>query len=140
MCPSDLPNNEKQLSEFLWAQLDLPEQMRGLTVHFINAEKKENTSQAQTEDAVKQWLMETPPALATHCWVVSSNPFIAYQKKVTHRGIKEVMPESTISVEGIGPEAPLRSFPQAIALGVLLDNLARTLYEEFKVDCKILQQ
>ena len=130
IAPAVLPTNENELGTFLWNQLDLPAKMRELSVRFIKSPKKEKTTRATTQDTIEKWLTEVPPTLPVHCWVVSSNPYIPYQEKVTERTIKMFKHHALVTLEGIGPEILLTTPPQPINLGTLLDTLARILYEE----------
>lgn len=125
--PEKLPTNENQLSEFIWDQLSLPDAMRRLAPQFINAEKKEGAARATTEDGAKQWLQGLEDGLS-YCWVVSSNPFVGYQQLVTEWMHKKYLPNSQLVFEGVGQAAPVSEYQVETAIGILLDNLARTLY------------
>jgi hypothetical protein len=125
--PDQLPTCESELSEFIWNQLDLGEELRCLKPQFVNAEKKEGTSRATTEDGAKKWLQGLEEA-EEYCWVVSSNPYIEYQQYVMEWKAKQYLPHGQFIFEGIGQKASTDEHPLDVTIGILLDNLARTLY------------
>ncbi|MGL5719827.1 MAG: hypothetical protein ACRCYP_03420 [Alphaproteobacteria bacterium] len=134
--PEKLPENETDLGEFLWNQWLLPEALENLSPHFIKAPKKAEHTRAQTEDCVELFIKEASPFPEEAVFlVISSNPFIEYQRKITELAFCRQGLEGFV-FDAAGDKAPLNSVSPTIAIGVLMDNLARTLYTE--VQCSEL--
>jgi hypothetical protein len=130
--PEIMPTDERKAAQLVWEQLDLPESLRNMTPHFVGAEKKAGEQRAQTEDCVGKWLA-LPDLKGGTCLIISSNPFVYYQQRVTERGIIKNGREKDFTVEGVGEGVRVSDFPPEMAVGVLLDNLARTLYTEKQI-------
>lgn len=131
--PEILPTNELDLGEFAWNQVDLPADLASKTPLFIKAAKKPDAPRAQTEDCVRTFIEQHKiPNTATFL-VVSGNPFVYYQKRVTELMFKKVghfqYPRKyRFESTGLGPD--VNKYDKSIGIGILMDNLARTLYTE----------
>jgi hypothetical protein len=129
--PRNLPGDEREAAKMVWEQLDLPSQLRSKQPLFVEAHKKQGSKRAQTEDCVRAWV-ENPRTRPGSCIVVSSNPFVNYQTRVTTMILKQLKHEG-FKLEGVGSPASVDKYPQDIAIGILMDNLARTLYTENRI-------
>ena len=63
-------------------------------------------------------------------YVISSNPFIFYQQRVTELKFQQAGYKNNFIFKGLGMEAPIENYPKNICIGILMDNLARCLYVE----------
>lgn len=129
--PENLPTNEMDLGEFAWNQVDLPAALASKTPLFIKAAKKPDAPRAQTEDCVRAFLEQHKiPNNATFL-VVSGNPFVYYQKRVTELMFKKLgQADKGYRFEAIGDGPDVNKYDKSVGIGVLMDNLARTLYTE----------
>lgn len=133
--PQDLPTNELDLGELAWAQLELPLALREKKPIFLKAAKKPNEIRAQTEDCVKEFLALYPIPKKASILVISSNPFVDYQKKVTELIFKKAGYAGTgLRFEAAGEAMAVGGRDPCITLGLLMDNLARTLYTEVQLE------
>ncbi len=128
--PSDLPKNEYEAARFIWEQLDIPSEIRALPIVFINAPKpkilRDGLARPHTYDTIVTWLQENPDAKPGHCLSVSNNPYIYYQQlTLTNAFLEAQLLKQGFSVEGMG-----RAANPNIEIALLLDNLARVLYQE----------
>jgi hypothetical protein len=129
--PEILPTNELDLGEFAWGQLDLPRELQEQTPIFVKAAKKTDALRAQTEDCVKEFLEKHDVPEKSTFLVISGNPFVYYQKRVTELMFKKSGHSGKgFSFEAAGDTANTEEVKQVIAIGILMDNLARTLYTE----------
>ena len=125
----DLPTDERHAAEMVWQQLDLPKELRVKEPLFVKSEKKTTEKRAQTEDCVATWLTQEDIKEGLY-YVISSNPFVHYQKRVTELKFHQAGYKDNFVLKGLGPEAPLKPQSREISIGVLMDNLARCLYIE----------
>lgn len=126
--PKKLPTNEMQLGEFIWEQLQLPDSLRAHTPIFVKSPKRADEKRAQTDDTVLAWLdgYHVEPG---HCLIISENPFVYYQELVTRVVFQRVKPEAKgFTFEAVGPSNREADREIDVNLGILLDNLVRTLY------------
>lgn len=128
--PEKLPTNECDLGEFAWGQLDLPSVLRAKTPIFVKASKKPGAPRAQTEDCVRAFIEQHNIPENSRFLVISENPFIYYQKKVTELMFKTLEPHKGFIFEAVGNGFNLNQYNKCIIIGILMDNLARTLYTE----------
>jgi hypothetical protein len=124
--PEILPDDEAEAAKFIWAQLKIAAPLRALQPLFVDAKKRSGNARAQTEDSTQAWL--TSNNVRGIVTMVSSNPFVGYQLEVMKLAIKKVGLENEIQVEGMGSAATIEGQEIDISLGILLDNLARTIY------------
>lgn len=129
--PATLPTNEMELAEFAWDQLDLPLELKNQKPIFIKAAKKQDASRADTEDCVREFVENNPMPKGSILLIVSSNPFVYYQKAVT-KLMFDRLGHSTkdLQFEGTDPEFNIEKYDNVTSIGLLLDNLARVLYTE----------
>jgi hypothetical protein len=113
----------------VWQQLELPLALKQIKLLFIESEKKEGEARAQTEDGALSWLKQGKVREGLYI-IISSNPFVYYQQRVIELKFRQAGYKNGFTFKGIGREAPLKDYPKEIAIGVLMDNLARTLYVE----------
>lgn len=128
--PQILPGDEAEAAKFIWNQLKIAAPLRTMQPLFINAKKKNGNTRAQTEDSTQAWL--TSNNVRGIVAMVSSNPFIGYQLEVMKLAIKKAGLENEIQAEGMGNAATIEQQDIDISLGILLDNLARTIYTVVK--------
>ncbi|WP_198027335.1 hypothetical protein [Candidatus Paracaedibacter symbiosus] len=129
--PKNLPSDEREAARFIWGQLKLPEILRKKGLHFVDTEKKENESRAQTEDCIQTWLkIDNVKGEVT---MISSNPYVGYQQSVAKLAIKKAGLENEVHLEGVGSAASFEEEDIEVILGLLLDNLAREIYTEKQI-------
>jgi hypothetical protein len=128
--PQVLPQDEREASKFIWAQLQLPSSLREKTPLFIEATKQQSATRAQTMDCVQLWLKNILQRSQKSVLMVSNNPYIQYQKNVTELGILKGGFNNYFDVEGIGRSFDLSEEDIDITIGILMDTLARVLYIE----------
>ena len=105
----------------LWKTMPIPASLRSLPLVLVDAPEQERNgrlSRPTTKDTLVEWL-KTNPTPGT-CLFVSNQPFSGYQEAVA----KCVLP-SSFTIETIGRQADPK-----MPISVLLDNLARWLYQE----------
>jgi hypothetical protein len=118
-----LPTTESAMMDWVYDQIDLPDEMRAVPVVRIDTALQKNQQGATvrpiTNDTITSWLnMHPNPGAAL---AISDAPFIGYQ----HAVMRTLLPD-TFSVETVG-SASTSSLP------VILDSLARRLYAEQKL-------
>jgi hypothetical protein len=129
--PKTLPRNELDLGEFAWKQLDLPPVLKGKSPLFVKAPKKPGAPRAQTEDCVRKFLEQQDIPVHSRFMIISGNPFIYYQKRVTELVFKKLgYANKGFVFEAVGNAPDVNKFDKCITIGILMDNLARTLYTE----------
>jgi hypothetical protein len=115
---ADFPQTEPAMMRLVYAMSALPQDMANLPVQLVSAQAQPQQQRATTEDTIKTWLNSSP--LPGTVLSISSQPFIGYQHAVTDTYLPQVF-----LLETIGPVEPERS-----SVAVMLDNLARWLYQE----------
>jgi hypothetical protein len=103
--PPKLPGDEREAAKMVWDQLDLTPRLRSKKPLFVEASKKQGAQRAQTEDCVRAWI-ENPLTKPGSCLIVSSNPYVNYQTRVTFMILKQLKQEGFI-LEGVGEGVPL---------------------------------
>lgn len=114
--------NETEAAHILWEETDLPKEMRDLPVHFIalpmNGQRRPNT-----EDTIIAWVEKvTQPCTALF---FSDQPFCGYQFAV----IKTWLPDAC-DFDVVGPGAEEEAKRHPIAAAIILDSIARWIYQE----------
>ena len=119
-----VPKTEAEIMKFVYQYTAMPEEMRSLPVTFINASMVQqddgSLKRPTTDDIIADWL-QTKPSVGK-CLFFSNQPYVGFQ----HAVVKTYMPRS-FQVETIGTEAN-----PTLNVGVVLDNVARWLYQEHK--------
>lgn len=114
--------NEYEMVKIVWNQLDIPERLKQIPITFVDSpmiEKDGVITRPTTGTTIKTWLESNPkPGSAL---TISNQPFCEYQDSVT----RTYLPRS-FQIETVGPAAD----QDEIRISVLLDNLARWLYQE----------
>lgn len=104
-------------------------------VGYALAEKRPGSARATTADCMKVWFESTPTAGVYA--IVSSNPFIAYQEIVSLRQAL-INGRKDIAFIGCGPaispESYIAKMGEVGVAKVLLDNIARILYEMYELE------
>jgi hypothetical protein len=118
-----LPTTEVEMMKFIFGQATLPSGFDQINIQFISTPMKENEDgsvrRPNTGDTIAQWL-STDPILGS-CLFISNQPYVGYQDAV----IRTYMP-SAFEVDVVGSCAN----PQKQNIDVVLDTLARWLYQE----------
>lgn len=118
----NMPQTETELLQFIYDHIVMPEEMRKLPVYIIDVPMLKNTDgtvrRPTTPDTVEWWLKTDPKP--GKVLAVSSQPYVWYQDSVL-----QTLLSSTFEVDTVG-QACLDD-PK---IGVLLDTLARILYQE----------
>lgn len=123
--PDELPTDERGMDEMLWGQMQLPTALRRQGITFVHAQKRPGAARAETADCVQAWVRAHQPAPGA-ALVVSNNPFVEYQRRVTEVLLAQ-SGAADIEAWGLGPAAELSAHDPATRLGLLLDALAGTL-------------
>jgi len=126
--PETLPTNENDLGEWIMAQTELPDALKNTPVTFIKAEKRPGETRAQTEDTMKR-LIGSGQLKAGRYLVLSDNPYVEYQLLTARLQFAKNGAQG-FTFDGMGPAHREANNDIDIQLGVLLDNLARTLSVE----------
>ncbi len=116
---------ETEMMLDLWKTMPMPESLRTLPYLLVDAPEQEKNGQLvrpTTKDTLVEWL-KTKPTPGT-CLFVSNQPFSGYQEAVA----KCALP-SSFTIETIGRQADPK-----MPVAILLDNLARWLYQENERD------
>ena len=117
-----MAENEYEMVQLVWSQLDIPQAIKQLPTVFVDSPMKEKNGvvmRPTTADTIITWLKSNPtPGSAL---TISNQPFCDYQDCVT----RTYLPNS-FEIETVGPAAD----QDEIRISVLLDNLARWLYQE----------
>lgn len=123
--PNPLPSDERAIDEMLWQQMRVPVALRRQGIMFVHAQKPDGAARAHTADCVQTWVRRHHPHDA-NVLVVSDNPFVEYQRRVTEVLLHQ-SGATNIQVSALGLAADLQSHTPATRLGLLLDALAGTL-------------
>jgi len=122
---NNLPKTETEMMRLIFDQADLPEEMKKVEVVFVDAPMKKdaqgNFVRPTTPDTINEWLKTNP--LPGSCLAISNQPYVGYQNST----LKTILPP-TFTVETIGKKVAI----QTIKIPVILDALARWLYQEQK--------
>lgn len=124
--PAALPTDERGIDEMLWQQMRLPAVLRQQPILFVHAQKREGVARAHTADCVQAWVRRHHPHDA-NALVVSDNPFVEYQRRVTQVLLHQSGARG-MHVSALGPSADLHAHLPTTRVGLLLDALAGTLY------------
>ena len=123
MGPLKFPETESQMTEFVWENFEIPDEMRKeVQVHFINAPLKKDPKTGKiirpnTNDTIDAWL-ETQPAQGAYL-AVTNAPYTNRQDFVIR-----TIASSEYTFETVGPAAKDQ---QKIA--IFLDEIARLIFE-----------
>ena len=130
--PQILPSDEIEAAKMVWSQLELPKKLRKNGITFVEARKKTNSPRATTEDCINKWLdIDAQPGLTL---VVSSNPFVFYQKRVIEIAASKRYfdHKKHFTFDGMGPAVQYSQYSNSELIGVLMDSIARVIYLENK--------
>lgn len=114
--------NEYEMVKVVWSQLDIPEAIKKIPTLFVDSPMLQRNgviTRPTTGDTVLTWLASNPKPGSV--LTISNQPFCEYQDSVT----RTYLP-SSFQIETVGPAAD----QDEIKISVLLDNLARWLYQE----------
>lgn len=120
-----MPKTEFDMAKMVFSQTDLPGNMKKVKITFIDTPKQKNKDgslrRPNTEDTIIKWLATSPKEGI--CLAISGQPHILYQSSVLRTHIPH---EFGLEVVGVGAKEPHN-------IAVILDALARYLYQENKV-------
>lgn len=117
--------NEIEMLHFVFENTKLP---WSVPTTFINAAAKNGSPRATTEDTIIEWLSTNPPPESL--LFVSNQPFVQRQGLLARR----LVPKE-FEVETIGEGFSFEEFKmRQNGTTILLDELARSLYEEGKIE------
>ncbi len=122
----DLPTTEAEMMQMVYDQAALPDSLKKIPLTIINAPKHANGARPTTGDTANSWLEKNPQPGSV--LAISNQPFVGYQ----HAVLLTLLPKSFV-VETVGDHAFDTTNLDVLAdtkMGVLLDNLARWLYQE----------
>ena len=124
-----LPTDEREAAKLVWEQLKISPQLRKQGIVFTESTKKEGFTRAQTEDGVASFINTQSPKEGIYL-IGSQQPFVYYQTLVTKRKFAQKGYHKNMIFVGVGPRASVENYPIDITIGILMDNLARTIFEE----------
>ena len=113
---------ETDVFKLVYEHINMPQEIKDLPVEFIDVPmlQRENGTWARptTGDTIELWLAGNPqPGV---CLFVSNQPYIGYQDAVAKAYVPHIF-----SVDTVG-----QACNQDLGIAILLDNLARWLYQE----------
>lgn len=118
----NMPKTEIELLQFIYDHISMPDQMRRIPVQIVNVPMLQNSDgtfrRPTTGDTVEWWLKDNPKP--GKILAVSNQPYVWYQNSV----LKTLLP-ATFEVDTVG-----QACSQDQKIGLLLDTLARILYQE----------
>lgn len=123
--PLQPPTDEREAAEMVYRQLWLPAQMRAMPAQFVHAPAERGQSRAHTQGVVHHWL-ETGHPKAGRALMVSTNPFVEYQRLATLLAFREGNAPA-ITLDAMGPADEFEDELSDVALGIRLDNLAASV-------------
>ncbi len=130
-----LPKNETQASEWIWHQIEKPDQIANIPIVFNSTPMKSNNARANTEDTIMNLIKDGIPS-NVHMIFVSNAPFIQYQNESIKIAI--VKNDINVSFSTIG-KANLNTEEDPRFYQVLLDSLARFVYSSVQLN-KMIEQ
>ncbi|MCH9613351.1 MAG: hypothetical protein SP1CHLAM54_03500 [Chlamydiia bacterium] len=116
-------STESEAARYIWEKSAVPDIMRTCEVVFIDVPMHLSGARPTTKDTIDAWV--DVQASSCSALFVSTQPFCQYQFTV----IKTFLPKQ-VNFEVIGPGVTDLSHPRGAA--ILLDNFARTLYQDAK--------
>lgn len=119
----DEPQTEAEIMKLVYNYAQMPEGMKDIPVEFIDVPMVTTDSGVRrpaTEDIINGWLAGNQPS--GRCLFISNQPYVGFQDAV----VKTYMPD-TFTTETVGSAA----LP-SLNIGIILDNVARWLYQEGK--------
>lgn len=119
-----LPKNEKEIAQFVWEQMELPEAWKSekVKVSFIEAKGKEKGKFASRKDSLQAWLAKNPDV--GKVLFVSSQPYIGLDSLVI---CKEFYYTKFI-FDTIGPGFSMSLLNTERGLGICCDAIAKWVY------------
>jgi hypothetical protein len=126
--PHLLPKTEKELAEFIYNQMDLPNGFRAIPVEFVNAKRPLHRHRPSHRDTICEWLKSFCPTKGETYLFVCDQPFVYAQQEIE----KNTLP-CDIEIETVGKGISKEYFfGYPAAPEVLLDTLYRWVYESKK--------
>ncbi len=116
------PKTETDVLRFVVENIAMPDEMRALPMTVIDVpmlQKPDGSMRRPTTGDTIEWWLKTNPEQGT-CLAVSNQPYVIYQASV----LKTLLP-AQFPVATVGDKAK-----EDKELGILLDTLARVLYQE----------
>ncbi|OGN62905.1 MAG: hypothetical protein A3F09_00200 [Chlamydiae bacterium RIFCSPHIGHO2_12_FULL_49_11] len=130
--PKQFPTTECEMTQFVWAQSEIPQTMRQeVEVHFIDAPMKTGSSSTTllrptTDDTVKYWLQENPPY--GRYLAITNAPYMNRQDLVIR----------TLAPKGYGFDTVGSGANEQEKIAIIIDELARSIFQMDRLSC--LQQ
>jgi len=116
------PKTETDLLRFVIENIAMPDEMKALPVTVVDVpmlQKPDGSMRRPTTGDTIEWWLKTNPEPGT-CLAISNQPYVIYQDAV----LKTLLP-AQFPVDTVGDKAQ-----EDKELGILLDTLARVLYQE----------
>ena len=121
---NQIPQTESEMLQFVYDHAIMPASMRNIPVQMIDVPMQTtpsgNVTRPTTADTIVHWLATNPKP--GNCLAISNQPYVQYQQSV----LQTLLPAG-FSVETVGVAAKDNN-----DLAVMLDTLARILYQEQK--------
>lgn len=116
-----IPETEAEMLQFTYDHANMPEAMKKISMQIINVPIQLNDDgtlkRPTTQDTIIWWLKTNPQAGT--CLAISNQPYVQFQHSVLHATLPQ-----NFDVETVGYAS------KAQELAVMLDTLARILYQE----------
>ncbi|VHO03442.1 hypothetical protein [Candidatus Rhabdochlamydia sp. T3358] len=128
--PLEFPKTEREMIQLVWEQSEIPEDMRKVEVHFINAlmkkdAKGESSIRPTTDDTVKAWLETKPPH--GRYLAITNAPYINRQDLTVR-----IIAPFKYSFDTVGSGAG-----QQEKMAIILDELARFIFQTKQISEKV---
>ncbi len=114
----ELPTTETEAAKLIFDQSVLPSEWKNISIVFVDTPTPKGKSRPNTQDSIECWLKTRPKGGSI--LAISSQPFINYQDTVLRCWVPEEFCLETVGSAALPEER----------LTVLLDNMARWLYQE----------
>jgi hypothetical protein len=118
--PEELPRTEYEMVKWVWEQSELPEEMRQLSVHFINAPKiwdGKQWSRPNSNTTAEAWLKSSPP-LGRYL-AVSNAPYL----------VRQDLAMRWVDTERYGFDTIGASVSAQEKVSIILDEVARVIFQ-----------
>jgi hypothetical protein len=123
--PEKMPLNEGEAMEYVYNQMDLPDGMRAIPTHFVQAKKPSHHHRPSHKDTLCEWMHSFSPSPKETYLFVSSQPFVELQQAIEKNTLPQGSQFETIG-KGISREY---FFEYKTAPEICLETLYRWIYE-----------
>lgn len=134
--PLEFPKTERGMIQLVWEQSEIPEEMRKVKIHFINAPMKEDAKgersiRPTTDDTVKAWLQAVPPPPHGRYLAITNAPYINRQDLAVRTDVRAIAP-CKYSFDTVGS-----GVGEQEKMIIILDELARFIFLTKQISEKV---